>query len=288
MEQRTKTLEKQLREDYLKILKDINGEISTIYEKYEKSGVLSYADMKKYDRLSSLKKRVNKYLDDLYKMSYKAISKGIEAEYVESYRYMAYSLEMVSKATIKYDQLTEKIIQEALNNPITGLTLTDTLEKNRQNIIYDINRTIAKGIYDGRTYGGMAREIKNVLNNDYEKAVTVARTETHRVNEKGKNESAMIAHNQGIKQVKKWISMRDSRVRMLHREMDGVEVPLDEDFVMPDGTTGPCPGSMGSAKHDIHCRCFTKRAIKSIETKTDEDNEIFDTTYSEWIKNKKI
>lgn len=288
MEQRTKDLEKQLREDYLKVLKDINGEISAIYEKYEKSGVLTYNEMKKYERLSSLKKKVNKYLDELYKTSYRAISQGIETEYVESYRYMAYSLEMVSKAVIKYDQLTEKIIQSALDNPITGLTLTDTLEKNRQNIIYDINRTITKGIYDGKTYGGMAKEIKKVLNNDYEKAVVVARTETHRVNEQGKNESAMVAHNQGIKQVKKWVSMRDSRVRMMHREMDGVEVPLDEDFEMPDGTTGPCPGSMGSAKHDIHCRCFTRRKIASIEKKTDEDNEIFDTTYAEWIKNKKI
>ena len=244
--------------------------------------------MKKYDRLSDLKVAINKYINELYKTLYMAISRGIENEYMDSYRYMAYSLEMISQAIINYDKLTEDVIKASVDNPINGLTLTDTLEKNRQNIIYDIDRTITKGIYDGLTYGSMARAIKKVLGGDYEKAIRVVRTETHRVNEQGKHESAMVAHEQGIKQVKKWVSMRDERVRDMHQEMDGVEIPLDQDFKTPDGVTGPCPGSMGSAKHDIHCRCISKRRIVDIEEKVADDSIFFNETYSEWIKNKKI
>lgn len=287
-EQRAKVLEKKIKTTYQDVLKEINKEISTIYAKYEKDGILTYAEMQKYDRLSKLKKQINKYIDQAYKMAYKAISEGLELEYIEAYKYTAYSLEMVSKAVIKFDTLTEEIVKKAVNNPITGLTLSDTLNANRAGVIRDINRTITRGFIESKTYGSMAKQIKTILNGDYKKAVVVARTESHRVNEQARNESALVAHNQGIKQVKKWVSMRDSRVRMLHKEMDGVEVSLDKDFKMPDGTTGPCPGSMGSAKHDIHCRCFTRRKIASIEKKTDEDNELFDTTYSEWVKNKKI
>ena len=38
--------------------------------------------------------------------------------------------------------------------------------------------------------------------------------------------------------------------------MDGVEIPLNEDFKLPSGASGPAPGKMGVAGEDINCRCF--------------------------------
>jgi hypothetical protein len=39
-----------------------------------------------------------------------------------------------------------------------------------------------------------------------------------------------------------------------HEMMDGVAVPMNEDFMMPDGTLMPFPGD-GPPEHTINCRC---------------------------------
>lgn len=57
-----------------------------------------------------------------------------------------------------------------------------------------------------------------------------------------------------------WISERDNRVRVTHREVDGVEIPIDRPFLVGDSLMKfPKDTSMGASSEEIiACRCTVK------------------------------
>lgn len=67
------------------------------------------------------------------------------------------------------------------------------------------------------------------------------------------------ASKKGYKK-KIWISERDSRVRVTHREADGVEIPIDRSFLIGDSLMKfPKDTSMGASTTEIAgCRCTVK------------------------------
>jgi len=110
------------------------------------------------------------------------------------------------------------------------------------------NAIIAQSIFD-RMNGSFSRY----------RSATIARTETH-------NAASFANHeiNKSLKipsQVKRWVSVADGRTRSHHAQMNGTEVPLDEDFIVPyNGVpfrmayTGDPRGGAGNT---INCRCVT-------------------------------
>lgn len=287
LKKRVRKFEKQIKKEYQSLLENLNNQISKIYTKYEKNGKLTYAEMNKYDRLNALKSELLNIITQHSKTAYKVFSEGIQLEYLESYKYTAYSIEMLTKANVNFSQLTQKQIEASLDNPVNGLTLSDTLNKNRQNIIYNINREVTKGIYNGSTYGTIAKAIKSVVGDDYKKAIRIARTETHRVNELGKNESAKSYMEQGIIMTKTWKTSQDERVRSSHVVMEGQTVKANEDFVYPydKSIRGPAPGSMGSASFDINCRCRISRDIVDIQAP--KKTGFKEVSYEKWSEDNK-
>lgn len=64
---------------------------------------------------------------------------------------------------------------------------------------------------------------------------------------------------------KEWIATHDKRTRDQHLAMDGIRVPLDQPFKMPDGSLMMHPGddSLGAgAGQIINCRCVTSMFLK--------------------------
>src|SRR5699024_12742996 len=67
------------------------------------------------------------------------------------------------------------------------------------------------------------------------------------------------------------LSTHDGRERDSHAEMDGVAVPFDEPFMLPDGSRvmHPCDSSLGAAAAEIiNCRC-TVRHVPLSEVQID-------------------
>ena len=75
--------------------------------------------------------------------------------------------------------------------------------------------------------------------------------------------------------VKTWHTMKDERVRPQrvyktksgwkqgkskgkydYQKMEGVQVPINEEFTLPSGAKTQAPGKSGVAGEDINCRCF--------------------------------
>ena len=270
---------------YAKLLNEIRLELSKVFEQYEKDGVLTYSEMAKYDRLRKFLSTVNLLLSVNYKDVKTVIYGVLESVYKEGYYRTAWAVETDSLSKLAYAAVTADVVTAMIENPISGLTLSQTLEKNRINIIYKIQQEITQGLVKGETYKTMATRLKESIEADASKAMRIVRTEAHRASETGKLDSASHANNNGVIMNKTWNSVGDERVRRTkkadHTKLNDKTIPVNDDFEQGRGKGKGC-GMMGAAEHDINCRCFLTYSIEKI--KKPDTKELEGITFEQWEK----
>lgn len=281
---------KKINEQYEEITAAIMLELSAMYERLEKGDKLTYSDVQRFQDLQRFQNRVYAQTAQLGKNNLKVIKKLLEETYDFSYSYLSYAIEL--EAQVFLNGATPNlaaILTQVWENPIYGLHLEASMERDRQIIVRDINGAIEKGLKQGDTYGGIAKAIRGVFASSKRRSLTIARTETHRVRERAGQDSAMNAHRQGVKMNKIWRNMDDERVRETnkadHVHMEGQTVAVDKDFIGVSGARGKAPGSMGRAEEDINCRCYASRRISHLEKQVPE--QAVKDTFEDWEKAKK-
>lgn len=274
--------EKQIQKAYQEVLKELQHYLADEYVTLAEQDKLTYAMIQQKSSYANFLEQVQKRVNSITPQMSMIIKNTVQDTYKATYESM---IEAVEKTGVLSNNLkgikacTPETIKRVVNNPISGLTLQDRLEKNRKDIIYNIKQEIGVGLTNGDRYTTMAKRIEKSLEGDYEKAIRIARTETHRVRESG-NLDASIETNQalykaGKQMMKTWKTMCDIRVRggegkkrkrrkrkigksntYNHVKMEGVQIPVDQLFLLPSGYTTMSPGSSGVAGEDIHCRCY--------------------------------
>lgn len=278
-EHREAAAEKEIRKIYKELLKELNSYLADIYISYSEDDMLTYSDLAKAgidarfleeveQKINGISPTIASQINDTVNATYEACYDGMHNAVVKA----AGNRELLKQAFNSVSAVTPDVIKRAVENPVSGLTLKDTLEKHRKEIIYDIKRNIGVGLTNGDRYTTMAKRIAESLDGDYNKSIRIVRTETHRVRESGFNDAA-TAVNETLKQgtsgyvmAKTWRTMQDNRVRPArakgkakkynHIKMDGVTVPQDQLFKLPSGATCMCPSQTGVAGEDINCRCY--------------------------------
>lgn len=291
----TTAAEKEIIRAYAASLKKIRAQLAEIYAKYEREGQLTYAEMAKYNRLSNLFGDVSSELKNMTGSNARLTKKLAGDVYQESYYRAAWAIEAEVQAALRYGLLNPKTIEASVQNPLSGLTLNERLQRNRADVIVRIREQITQGLVQGESYAKMAGRIKGVLENDVVKAVRVAQTEAHRNQMAGRLYSADHAADAGVEFKKVWVSTLDGRTRDTHQVMDGQKVDPDKDFVSPSGASGPAPGMLGAAAEDINCRCSFRMEIEGygpeFRRARGEDGKgqvIKQQTYKEWAESKGI
>ena len=275
--------EREIAKHYAQILKDIRALLGIYYEKYEQGGELSLEELAKYNRLQRLNREIKEMFQEGYEEVGKVINQALEDVYEEGYYLTAWAISNEANVELP-TALKPELVLASVANPITGLTLNERLEKNRGAIEWKIRETVTKSVVEGTPYGTLAKELKEVLEGDEVKAMRIVRTEVHRVSEEAKQTSREHAHELGIIQVKKWLSMEDERVRSSHEMLNNEKVPVDEPFEIR-GMEAMQPGGFGVAREDINCRCITTTEIVEIVNK--DLKERTSKTYEEYVKGAK-
>ncbi len=264
-----------IRRAYKKMIRELQGFIGEEYANLAQEGKLSYSILQQKGeharfleevtrRLDNLTPAVTKEIQGLVAQTYELTYKGLVDAVEKGYPDLENELKSV-RAT------TPEVIKASVNNPINKLTLSDTLEHNRQNIIYNIRKQISIGLVNGDRYEDMVKRITDSLDGDYKKAVRIVRTEAHRVREQGNNDAAVDCGKaisqgtSGLIMVKIWRTGKDARVRDTHSAMEGVTVLADEEFELPSGATAMSCGNSGVASEDINCRCYCSYKLMTVE-----------------------
>lgn len=256
-----RSYEKSLRTAYRTLIRDMQRVISDVYTKIGDDADTMLANLNKYSRKDNVEGQLAYLINEFSKKKYKGMYNHLRDQLLFAYQFYYTGLTEVSGASYKLTPLKTEWVASMIENEISGLTLKETLQKQRQNIIYQIKSKLIQGINQGYSYGKMANEIKEVVNGDYKKAITTARTEVHRVQVEGTLKSAQEGEKHGIKQMKTWLNMKDERSRKNHRHLHGVTLELDEYFDLGHGKKTLAPGKSNYAEEDINCRCILRYRI---------------------------
>ena len=124
-----------------------------------------------------------------------------------------------------------------------------------------IRNTILNAEAEGLGVRAIARQVRDNMGGGFSlyRSAVIARTETHTASSYANNQ---VNASLGIpNQVKRWVSATDGRTREWHRAMNGKEVSIDEDFVVPykgvDYRMSYTGDPKGGASNVINCRCVT-------------------------------
>lgn len=223
---------------------------------------------------------------------FRRIEEAMHGLYRDITRSMAASMVGRFKSGFEYletkddnDGFYERVLQDYLNQ-YGGMRIAQISETTRRQIVAMID----KGLRDGLSVDDIAGEIRlRAEEMSKLRAHTIARTETH--------SASMYASLQSAKQstvelLKEWVSVEDSRTRDFgegdgvvdfydHRSMNGVRVPMDDPFEVPNKLGGSerlmFPGDpAGSAANIINCRC----AQVYVDPEEDEDEDDVDVIAS--------
>lgn len=290
-----KTLDKIVRKSedkvtkvYAQRYKEIIKEIDSMYRKYEREGVLTMAEMSKYNRLDKSLDRITGELLKAQDSSYRLAQRTMEQQLVENYFRSAFLYEFQAQRKLGFGELSKETIQAAVENPIEKMKLPAIKSRNRKIIVDKIRNEISQGLIRGSSYQEMTRIVRDLVDFDANKARTVVATESHRAQVLGRDMSARQA-SKYVKMQKKWSSALDDRTRDAHQELDGVTVGLDEEFHSDAGGVGKMPGQMNNASDDINCRCSVLYVVdgNEPEVRRDGNREVIPyMTYKEWYKNR--
>lgn len=284
-------MEKELLAKYRQTNTELKAMFADLFKKYEIDGKLTYVEMQRYNRLRAVKDEIAKTMDELYLKERTILNAELKAMFESGYYHTAYAIEKEVQAKLSYTILDVNKIKKAIQNPISGLTLNETLSKNRVNIIGKINQEITQGLMRGESFGKMAKRITDTLGGDASKAVKVAQTEGHRVHNAASYESVKEADELGVEMVKVWVSTLDNRTRDAHQDLDGERIGVNDNFKSSAGGRGPVPGQMGNAADDINCRCTYVVEVEGVShdfRRVRGDGVIPYTTYNEWAEAKGI
>ena len=272
--------EREIMKNYARQLRSMRSKLADVFDRYFQEGKLDYSEIQKYGRLSKLEKQIIDEVIKLYKDDGKLLRDTLTEVYNTSYLRTAWAVESETRARLGYSAVDAKTVQLSVQNPFTGLTLNERLERHRTNLIYGLKEEITRGFVNGDTYPQISRRIKEQLEGDAGKAIRIVRTESTRIYNEAQYDSILHAEEQGVVMTKTWVSSLDDRTRESHEALDGVTIPIDE-YCDIEGDLGLHPGDFSEAKNVINCRCTVAYNVVAINKPTHD--ELGDMDFDDWM-----
>ena len=286
--------EKKITAIYQTLTKDLNNFVAEQYVKYaDKDGRLYSASLEMARKKAWFLNEIAKQVDTIQPELQKEISNLIDETYEKTYKGIVEAVKKADtaeklKAIGKEVKVRPETLKQAINNNISKLTSLGVLEKNRAEIIYQIQQEIGIGLMNGDRYDQMAKRIAERTGVAETRAKNIVRTETHRNIEKGLMEGAEEASKdfadidciyavtwrtrkdervrpQVVRKTKKGWKRSTSKNGANHMQMEGKTVKVGEMFNLGDGAKAKNPGESGEARHDCNCRCFLEYNIMTVD-----------------------
>ena len=274
----TKSLNSFVAEQYTKYA-DADGRLYTSYlDKARRKAWFLNEIAKEVDLIQpELRKEISSIIDDTYSLAYKGIVEATKkADTAEKLGEIAKEL-----------KVQPEVLKQAVNNNISKLTSLGVLEKNRAEIIYQIQQELNIGLMNGDRYEKMAKRIAERTGVAETRAKNIVKTETHRNIENGLMDGAEKASEDFADidciYAATWRTRKDQRVRPQQRRrtkngwkttysnnganhmiMEGKTVKVGELFDLGDGAKAKNPSGSGEARHDCNCRCFLEYNIMTV------------------------
>lgn len=279
---------KKLFKYYRQALIDIKKEMKVFIENYE---TLSFSKRLEAERLLQNGKQIDKILRDMNKEVNNTIEKYVHGQAERGYYGSWYAMEGAHNIQLDMNMLPERYIKQLVHHPVKGQVFSKRLYKQRNLLAKETTTALLDAARTGKSYAVVAKQINELTEASYKRALRIARTEGGRVQSTAKQRSYVEAKKKGVDLKKKWLSTLDSKTRDTHQGLDGQVVEIEGKFVSPNGHEADGPRLFGVASEDIHCRCTTITEVNGMSPGLRRDNEGYEfpyRNYEEWHNDKKL
>lgn len=283
--------ERQYEREMAKVFRDaldeIRAEMAKIYDKYAVDGILTKAQMTRYNRLATLEKNIIAIMKPVVAKARGIVNRLKPNEYGEAFWRTAWAFDNETGVALSWGTLDKNAIAASLSNVFGEVALRNWgIEA-----LGRVRTAISEGLALGQSYPEMMRDLKRYINTENFKIMRILRTELHDAQEAGTAAGYEAALDQGIEGRMVWIASLDGSTRPTHAAMDGVARDEDGMFRGAIGKT-PYPGWEGlPAEERISCRCtmrFEVEGFPPLVRRSREDGVIPYQTYSDWRTDRRL
>ena len=219
----------------------------------EKEKIRSKIQSKIYQKQyqEQLKSQLDGILDRIQAQQFTTVSEYLDECYVDGF------IGTVFDAHGQGVPIITPINQEAMVRAVQleskiSVGLYTRLGENIAKLKKRIASQVSRGISSGMSYAQVAQQLEGCSKFGYNRAITIARTEGHRIQTTATMDAMTAAKEKGADVVKQWDSTLDDVTRESHRQVDGEIRELDKPF--SNGLDFPGDPAGGPAEV-ICCRC---------------------------------
>ncbi len=244
-----------LKQVYTQARKDCEAKIRELSTRTDMENLQSIVYQKQYQE--ALKKQIDSILDTLDTNTFTTIADYLALSYEDGFFGTLYDLQgqgiplifpINQDEVVKALQVDSKISKGLYNK------LGEDVTYLKKSIRAELSRGAVRGESWNQIAVHIAKGMNSPFNKAYNRAITIARTEGHRVQQEAAFQCQQKAKSKGADVVKQWDSTLDGLTRPHHRELDGQVRELEEPFEVA-GKKGMYPGAFGDPSEDCNCRC---------------------------------
>lgn len=205
----------------------------------------------------ALNKQLQGVLDDLNTKSFTSIAEYLDRSYENGFLGTLYDLQGQGiPLCFPIDQ--EQVVKAVQVDSKLSQGLYKRMGEDTGKLKESIKTELSIGISNGESWNQIAVHIASGMKSPftiaYNRAITIARTEGHRVNQEASLHCQQKAKSNGADIVKQWDATLDSVTRPHHLELDQQIREVEEPFEVA-GMRAMYPGSFGTPSEDCNCRC---------------------------------
>lgn len=205
----------------------------------------------------ALNKQLQGALEDLSTKSFTSIAEYLDTSYENGFLGTLYDLQGQGiPLCFPIDQ--EQVVKAVQVDSKLSQGLYKRMGEDTGKLKESIKTELSIGIANGESWNQIAAHIASGMKSPftiaYNRAITIARTEGHRVNQEASLHCQQKAKYKGADIVKQWDATLDSVTRPHHLELDQQIREVEEPFEVA-GMRAMYPGSFGTPSEDCNCRC---------------------------------
>ena len=260
-------LEYALKKMYSDRFKELKKEVKEIYAEMDlskaKTPIERYVLAQKYKRLKKLEENFAVGLNETNKQAVKETNKQLFKVYKKNYAHGLDNLAVLLAITIpnKYEKPETKAEIEKGQPPYNQIAVDNM--KDMHDLRKSVNKQVIDGIMQGETVEDLVDRLKDVVEMKLSDITRIARTQTTRLENKGRFDAYKAGAEMGYDLVKQWVAVGDDKTRDAHNHANGQVVDYDKPFIV-DGEELMYPGDPnGSAGNVINCRCTMVAGLKN-------------------------
>lgn len=246
---------RQLKQVYNQASKDCAAKIQELSMRTDMENLQTIIYQKQYQE--AMKKQIDAVLNELNSKSFTSIADYLGECYETGFIGTLYDLQGQG-IPLCFPINQEEVVQALQVDSKISQGLYKRMGEDTEHLKKSIKAELSRGISNGSSWNAVAGKIASSMNSPftkaYNRAIGIARTEGHRVQQESTLHCQQRAKAKGADVVKQWDSTLDGVTRPHHIELDGQIREIDEPFEVA-GMKAMYPGGFGNPAEDCNCRC---------------------------------